>query len=175
MRRTVAISIVLLCCSANASSSPQKTAQELTYCDLARNPSAFSGKRIRVRAIYRYAFEIQRLEAPVCYPEGAKVWLEIGSGIEGSSLKLFRKFPKGEGLVLATFVGTFESGGAYGTFADKHKLTIDQIEKVERMAPSSGKQNAPVWVPKNCQASETTQPGDPSIGQGVIKDGHLSS
>ena len=165
MRITIIISLVFLtnCCAARASNNSQKSSQDVSYCDLAKNPSAFSGKRIRVRAIYRYAFKIQRLEAPACCPEaGSKIWAEIESALEGSSLKLFHKFPKGEGLVLATFAGTFESGGTYGTFADRHKLTVDQIEKVEGIARSSRKQDDPAWVPKNCDASGTTQPKNAS-------------
>jgi len=157
----IIVSIVFLmdCCAVRASSNQQGAAQNVSYCDLAKNPSAFSGKRIRVRAIYRYAFEVQRLEPPACCPEAApKIWVEINAGLEGSSLKLFHKFPKGEGLVLVTFAGTFESGGTYGTFADRHKLTVDQIESVERIARSSRRQDDPPWVPKNCKAPEATQP-----------------
>ena len=149
----IAIVFLMYCSAAQANGDPRETSQEVSYCDLAKNPSAFSGKRIRVRAIYRYAFEIERLEAPICCPEaGAKIWVQIDAALEGKSLKLFHKFPKGEGLVLATFVGTFESGGTYGTFADRHRLTVEQIEKVERTARSAQKQNDPVWVPKNCGA-----------------------
>ena len=128
------------------------SSHEISYCELAQNPSAFSGNRIRVRAVYRYAFEIQRLEAPACCSEAVpKIWVEIDATLEGTSRKLFHKFPKREGLVLATFTGTFESGGTYGTFADRHKFTIDQIENVERIARSSRKQDDPSWVPKNCE------------------------
>lgn len=160
MRTSMTLSIIFLfnCLAMLANSNPQGTPQGVSYCDLAKNPSAFSGKRIRVHAVYRYAFEIQRLEAPGCCPEAApKIWVEIGATLEGSSLKLFNKFPKGEGLVLATFAGTFESGGTYGTFADRHKLTVDHIENVERIARSSRKQDDPAWVPRNCAASGVRQ------------------
>jgi hypothetical protein len=157
--RIVLIVLLLTCCVSWASSNPQETPQDISYCDLAKNPSAFSGKRIRVRAIYRYAFEIQRLEAPMCCPEARpKIWMEINANLEGNSLKLFRKFPKGEGLVFATFIGTFESGGTYGTFADRHKLTVDQIERIERTARSSREQDDPAWAPKNCEAPSAGAP-----------------
>jgi len=156
MRAAINLSIIFLiyCCAMRASSKPQGSSQDVSYCDLAQNPSAFSGKRIHVRAVYRYSFEMQRLEAPACCPEAVpKIWVEINATLEGTSRKLFHKFPKGEGLVLVTFTGTFESGGTYGTFADRHKLTVDQIENVERIARSSKKQDDPSWVPKNCKAS----------------------
>lgn len=156
--RLVIISVVLFlnCYLARATNNPEGTVQEVRFCDLAKNPAAFSGKRIRVRAIYRYAFEIDRLESSTCCPDlGAKIWVEIEPGLEGSSRKFYQRFPKGTGVVLATFAGTFESGGTYGTFADKYKLTVDQIEKVEQTARSSRKQDDPTWVPKNCEASAT--------------------
>jgi len=94
-----------------ATNNPQKNAvQDVSFCELANNPSAFSGKRIRVRGIYRYEFERQRLEAPTCCPASkTKIWMEITSDLDRKSQRLFHRFPK-EGLVLATFVGTFETG-----------------------------------------------------------------
>ena len=129
-------------------------AQEISVCDLARNPGAFSGKRIRVRGIYRYAFEIQHLEPDTCCPNSFPgIWVEVDSGIEGRSLKLFNRFPKGAGLVLGVFTGTFDGPGTYGHFAEKYQLTVDQIEKIERKSHSASKAKNPVWVPKDCRRS----------------------
>jgi hypothetical protein len=149
-------SVVLLvflfsCSTASARENPKDAVQEVSFCDLVKTPSAFSGKRIRVRAIYRYAFEIQRLEPPTCCQEPAvNIWVEIDSELQGKSRRLFSKFPKGQGLVLASFVGRIDSGSAYGTFADRYKLTVDKIDKVERTSRSSRKQDATYWAPKNC-------------------------
>jgi hypothetical protein len=125
--------------------------QEVSYCDLIKSPLSFSGKQIRVRAIYKYGFEIQRLDPPVCCPErGTEIWVETEGNLEGNSRKLFRKFPKGMGLALATFVGTFESGGPYGDGGYPFKLTVDQIEKLEATAKPSPSHD-PAWVPENCE------------------------
>jgi len=133
-----------------------QTTREVNYCELVKNPSAFSGKRIRIRGIYRYALEVQRLEAPLCCSgNSTKIWVEIDADLEGNSAKMFRKFPKDEGLVLATFTGMFETGGSYGTFADRNNLKVDQIDRVEQTKRSSRKQDDPTWVPK-CAA--TSQP-----------------
>ncbi len=155
--RLFILSFLLLNCSpVRAHNNPETMPQEVTYCQLAKDPSAFSGKRIRVRAIYRYMFEIQRLEPPACCPDRMdKTWVEIVSGLEGDSLKQFNKFPKGMGLVLAVFVGRFDAGGPYGDGGYRFKLTVDRIEAVERTSRSSRRQDDPAWVPKNCETSGT--------------------
>src|SRR3954471_22589083 len=100
---------VLLAIGGSAAAPKPEAAHEVPYCDLVKTPQEFAGKRVRVRAIYKYGFEIQRLNSPACCPEReAKIWVEIDSGLEGESLKLYRKFPKGMGLALATFEGKFE-------------------------------------------------------------------
>jgi hypothetical protein len=145
----------LNCRTSQARDTAEPPPQDVTYCQFAKNPSLFSGKRIRIRAVYRYAFEIQRLEPPECCPDSlntSRIWVVINASIKGDSLKHFHEFPKGTGIVLATFVGTLESGGAYGTFADKYELNVDQIQKVEHTARSSRRQDDPAWIPKNCGA-----------------------
>lgn len=143
--------LLLSCADAQVMQNSDDGQLDVSYCDLARRPSEFSGKRIRVRAVYRYAFEIQRLEPPACCPEsGAKISMQIQAPLAGKSVKLFHKFPKGQGLVLATFSGTFESGGPYGTFADRYQLVADQIENLEGTAKSPRKQDNPNWLPRNC-------------------------
>lgn len=140
-------------------SSASPTVQTVTYCDLTKKASAFSGQQVRIRAIYRYAFELQRLEAPECCPEkDGKIWVEIQPSLDHRSEKLFRKFPKGEGVVLATFVGRFESGGTYGTFADRKRLLVEQIESVEKTAPSARRQAAPLWAARDCGESVDSKP-----------------
>jgi hypothetical protein len=66
---------------------------------------------------------------------------------------VYRKFPKGMGLVLATFEGKLESGGPYGDGGYRLKFTVDKIEKLEDKAKASGR-SEPAWVPQNCATSE---------------------
>jgi hypothetical protein len=144
--------LLLNCCVAQATNEPEIAPKEVTYCQLAKDPSPFVGRRLRIRAIYRYGFEIQRLESAVCCPErGAKIWVEMGT-LEEDSQKLLHKFPKGMGLVLAVFVGTFEGGGPYGDGGYRFRLTVDQIEKIESTARASPGHD-PVWVPQNCETT----------------------
>jgi hypothetical protein len=149
--QTVAlIAVLFVATDLRAVDKPESRAKDVSYCDLVKTPQLFSGKRIRVRAIYDYAFEIQSLNQPGCWPtHGDRIWVEIEAELEGSSLKLFRKFPKGMGSALATYEGRFETGQAYGDGGYRSKLTVDKIEKLEATAKASKDKTA--WVPKNCE------------------------
>jgi len=107
----IVLTVLLLNCSVGkAADKPEIAPREVTYCQLVKDPSSLTGKRLRIRAIYRYGFEIQRLEPVVwCSERGVKIWVGMGN-LEESSRKLLHTFPRGMGLALATFVGTFEGG-----------------------------------------------------------------
>lgn len=144
---TALIVIFFACCPMGygAKTSSVRT----SYCTLTSDPSSFVGKHILVRAVYRYGFEIQRLDAPECCPiKKLKIWVEIGS-LDGKSKRLFGKFPKGMGLVLATFSGIFETGGPFGDGGYRYKLTVDKIDLVEAVGhPSEAGQ--PPWSDRDC-------------------------
>jgi hypothetical protein len=84
------------------------------------------------------------------------MWVDFDEELEGSSKKLFHKFPKGMGSVLATFEGTFDGGGPFGDGGYRFKLTVDKIENLENEAKPS-LQHQPAWIP-NCEVSVTTRP-----------------
>ena len=47
------VGVVLLSCwSFEAAKAPKSALQDISYCALVKNPLSFSGRRIRVRAIY---------------------------------------------------------------------------------------------------------------------------
>jgi hypothetical protein len=155
------LALLSLSCSA-AAQEPKSAAQEVSFCDLVKAPEQFSGKRIRVRAIYKYGFEIQRLDSPVCCPErGPAIWVEIDTELGRASRKLLHKFPEGMGLALATFVGTFEGDGPYGDGGYRFKFTVDEIRNLEATARASA-HGEPAWVPKTCGVSEVAQEYKPS-------------
>jgi hypothetical protein len=88
---------------------------------------------------------------PACCAEHeAKIWVEIEAELQGGSLKLYRKFPKGMGLSRATFEGIFEAGGPYGDGGYRLKLIIDKIKELEATAKISTR-HEPAWVPKDCE------------------------
>ena len=102
--------LLLTCCIAWADDQPESPPMEVSYCQLAIDPSAWTGKRIRVRAIYHYGFEFYRLESPHCCQERAtKIWVQTDA-LDGRSERLFRKLDKGMGWALVVFVGRFDVG-----------------------------------------------------------------
>jgi hypothetical protein len=163
MKFVLIVPMILLatCCVAGASKDQEAAAQDVKYCDLTKSPTAFSGKRIRARAIYSYMFEVSRLKPPECCPErDVAIWIDFSEEMDGKSKKLIHSFPKGMGFVLATFSGVLESSGPYGDGGYRFKLTVDRIDKVEHRANPSPSHHPP-WIP-NCEAPEATRPNSPS-------------
>ena len=134
--------------------------QEVTYCQLAKDPSSFLGKRIRVRALYVYGFELQMLKSPVCCPlPELKMGVDFDPAMDDRSEKLFHKLDKGMGFALAVFFGRFEritNVSSQLPSGDRFQLTVDTVEKVERSVRSSGRRKDPSWVPRDCTVSIST-------------------
>jgi len=129
---------------------PSDSVSEITYCQLVKDPSAFVGKRIRIRAVYSYMFEVSRLAQPVCCPTAEiPIRLDFGDDLDSKSQRMLTEFPKGRGFVLATFVGVFEGGKAFGTLGERFRLKVVGIERVEQKANPRGDQK-PSWLPSNC-------------------------
>ena len=124
-----------------------ETMENVSYCQLAKDPNAFSGKRIRIRAIYSYMFEVSSLKSPTCCPDhGALIWVDFD---EEKVNSLLRQLPNGMGTVLAVFVGKIETGRIYGPFGEKVRFVVDRIERVEKRARTN-RNRQPDWFPRNC-------------------------
>jgi hypothetical protein len=130
--------------------STRLSRKNVTYCQLAGDPTKFSGKRIRIQAIYSYLFEVSALRPRTCCAEhDIDIWVDFDSQLEGESKRLFNKFPKGMGFVLAVFVGTIETGDAYGTGQRVH-FFVEHIEEMKQKAnPPQGR--FPAWIPQDCK------------------------
>jgi hypothetical protein len=120
-----------------------------------KDPTAFVGQRIRIRAIYDYGFEVGSLKSPVCCPDkGLHVGVTISSDLDDRSEKLFRRMDKGMGTALATFVGKLDrvkNASSRLPSGDRLELTVDSIERVEKSEVwRQGK--IPTWVPNDCGA-----------------------
>jgi hypothetical protein len=145
--------ILSSCCMTRAGNKPEVVPRDVTHCQLAKDPSAFSGKRIRIRAIYSYMFEVSRPKLPTCCSDhDPQIWVNFDEELEGSSKRLFHKFPEGAEVVLAVFVGKVETGSVYGPFGERVRLVVDRIEKLEKKANPGAGQN-PSWVLQNCEPS----------------------
>jgi len=146
--------VITVCCMPTVGTSTETVPQDVTYAQFARDPSSFSGKRIRIRAIFVYGFELSTLRSSTqCTEHDPPVWVDFDGTLRGKSKKLFDDFPKGMGFVLAKFVGKIETAGPYGT-GQRVRLVVDQIEDVE--AEQNAKRGIPVWVPHNCPSSSKT-------------------
>jgi hypothetical protein len=87
--RLLTLSVFLSnCCLTSPSRKSETVPLDFTYCQLAKDPSAFSGKQIRIRVIYSYMFEVSRLKSPTCCAErDALIWVSSSSLVR---LKLAR-------------------------------------------------------------------------------------
>jgi hypothetical protein len=148
------MALSLGCCVAWARGSRDEAPPlDITYCQLAKDPSAFTGRRIRIRAIYVYGFEVQLLKSPICCPEaGLKLGVELDDGMDDRSEKLFRRLNKGMGVAMAVFVGRLSHVSNVSSqlpSGDRFQLNVDRIEKVEKTASSKRPAKVPKWAP-NC-------------------------
>jgi hypothetical protein len=146
-----------LCFAGQLTNRASGRPEEVTYCQIVKDPSSFFGERKRVRAIYSYMFEISRFKPPACCPDpDVSIWVDFSEEMGKSSKKLLHKFPEGTGFVLATFEGTLQGGGHYGHGQYPFQFTVDRIERLEKKANPSLHHFAD-WIPK-CEASNAAPP-----------------
>lgn len=125
-------------------------AVSVSFCGLLQNPQVFDGKVIRIRAIYRYGFEISSLESPECCPTARKkTALEFGE-LDSRSKKELRKAKRDMGLALGVFVGRFSADGPFGHMGLPYHIAISRVETIERSVGFSG-QKPPGWISQNCE------------------------
>jgi hypothetical protein len=103
----------------------------VTLCDLLRSPEKHNGEEVRVRATYRYGFEVSQLYCLDCADKG-KVWLQIPTDLGNASERSLRKLPEGAGIVNLTVQGVFSSGETYGhENGYRYQIVADKISEVK--------------------------------------------
>ncbi len=108
----------------------------LDLCDLINRPQAFDGKRVTVRASYRYGFEWQEIYCLQCR-HVAKVWLAIPPELPKAVQKSLNRLPKNQGTVNATLTGTFHgSRSAFGDGGYQYQLDLERLEQVNVVSKS---------------------------------------
>jgi hypothetical protein len=159
-RFAIWIVVLVMSVAAWGDDSVASNPQDVDYCQLAKDPSSFTGKRIRVRALYVYGFEVQMLKSPACCPvPEPKMGVDFDPAMDDRSEKLFHKLDKGMGFALAVFVGRFERVSNVSSelpSGDRFQFTVDRIEKVEKSVRSSEPGKNPSWVPRDCVVSTAT-------------------
>jgi hypothetical protein len=124
--RTTLIPVIALLIFGGAAHAQTAT----TLCDLLRNPDKYVGQLVRVRATLRYGFEWEQFYCLDCLDRG-KAWLTMPSDMDNKSDKVFKKMPKGAGIVNVTVVGIFHFGGSYGHLNGyRYELIAQQIRDV---------------------------------------------
>jgi hypothetical protein len=126
-------------------SANSKTASAVSVCDLLSHPSQFANRRVRVKAVYRYSFEVQQLDSITCCPsQHQRIWVEFGD-LNGRSRRLYKRLPTGTGIALVKLGGTFKVGGP---FADGYRLDL-RVERIEGVDASYRS-----WSPRPASAPE---------------------
>lgn len=143
--------LALLVCSFGQVSLGQGSTRSkaIDYCELLRSPTDFDGKKVTVKATYRYGFEWQELFCLPCRDIG-KTWLEIEDDLISSrSRKTLKKLPKDGGTVTAIFTGRFESSkGPFGDGSYRFRFVLNEIEQPELVSKSGFD---PTQFPKDVQ------------------------
>lgn len=123
--------LVACCCYVMRGQSPA-----ISFGELISRPKDFDGKRITVRATYRYGFEWQEL---YCVPSRTtvKVWLAIPPELPKPVQKVLKRLPKHQGTVNATFTGLFHGErSAFGDGGYQFQLDLEKLDQVQIVSKS---------------------------------------
>jgi hypothetical protein len=119
----------------------------VSYCELIRHPAEYDGKRVAVRATYRYGFEWQELFGLKCRDTG-KTWLEFETETAATVRRALSKAPQHQGTLNATFYGTFRgTKGPYGDGGYPFRFDVKSVRAVEVVSKDG-------WAPERLSASE---------------------
>jgi hypothetical protein len=139
----------------------------LDFCEVINRPAVFDGKRVSVRASYRYGFEWQEVYCLECRSL-AKVWLAIPPELPKGVQKNLNRLPKNQGTINATFTGVFHgSRSAFGDGGYQYQLDLESLERVV-VVPKSGA------VPEALPATERAKICHGRL-QGPAPDGKAAS
>jgi hypothetical protein len=159
------VSLLLLCLVMVASplagiaqSQANQSIQDVTFCQLMKDPSAYAGIQIRVRAIFRFVLEESDLEQPECCPDNIFRKMRV-AGPSGNpeypdkftkkTDRLAKRLYKGmSGVALVDLVGRIDRG----------VFSVDRIERIERLSRSSDLDHEPSWVPRDCASRVSEMP-----------------
>ena len=143
MNEILVLFLVLVFCSAAYSQKVENNSEinespiTVNFCDLLNNTMAYSGKLIRVRALYVTEFEKSSLSSPNCpVPDYPYItWVEFDKSFKDCTKKSVRKKlnKMKEGINSdVTFVGSFETEGHFGQL-DMYltQLNVTCVENVQ--------------------------------------------
>ena len=119
--------VLLICPRATRAS---EGSEQVPLCDLVRNPAAYNGLRLSVKAVYSYGYEWQELLCTECRAEG-KIWATFQTDAVGRLRRQLNKAPRDQGIVTGKFTGVFHaSGGPFGDGTFRFEFVIEQAQQV---------------------------------------------
>ncbi len=144
--------------SGAAQSQANQSIQDVNFCQLVKDPSAYAGIQIRLRAIYRFALEESDLEQPECCLDKILMKMRV-AGPSGNpeypdkftkkTDRLAKRLSKGmSGVALVDLVGKLDRG----------VFKVDRIERIVRLSRPSDLDHEPSWAPRNCAYPVTEAP-----------------
>jgi hypothetical protein len=115
------------------------------YCVMIENANEYDLKKVVVKASYRYGEEWQEMFGLKCR-DNQKTHLEyepVTDEAEIEIIRAVRKAPRRQGIINATFYGTFRaSGSPFGDGSYKYKFSVEQIEDITVVSKEG-------WVPES--------------------------
>lgn len=164
LHRIATVACLWCCGFAWAGGRPEESPPlDVTYCQIAKNPSLFTEKRIRIRAIYVDGFEVQLLKSLACCSDPEpKIGVEFNVGVDDRWRSPFRRLDAGMGVAVVVFIGRLshvKNVSSQLPSGDRLQLNVDRIEKVEKSARTKSPSAVPKWVPKDCATSGSVSGG----------------
>jgi len=116
-------------------SSDSKDVPTVAYCDLIRNPDAYSGREVRFTAVYRFGYEWEEFYCLDCWELERRTWGEFDDEVGSCNKRTLRRLTGYEGTFKMTVVGEFQtSRGRYGHMgAFRYQFVVKCVEGAKRL------------------------------------------
>jgi|SRR5215469_14672285 len=140
--------------------SSSKDVPTVAYCDLIRNPDIYSGKLVRISAVYRVGYEWQEFYCLDCFELERRMWVEFDTEESSCPKRVSKRLTKvWEGTFSMTVVGEFQSsGGRYGhENGYRYRFMVKCVEAQKRLLKGGPvpAQVPPAAVKDTCKATPT--------------------
>ena len=139
------IALCVLLAGSAATPAQPRTARgfvsgDVSFCDLVSEPSRYSGRQVRVRAVYRYGFEWAQLYSLHC-SDSPKVWVDVSDSYVHDTPRSIRRRLEGGGpegrTVGVVAVGQIHDGGFGPSGSFPLEFVIDRVESARVLADAS--------------------------------------
>lgn len=134
----ISLFLITSCSTTNLSaqsnnSSKTQTIPSISYCALLKNPKLYSGKTVRIKAVWQFGFETTSLQDRQCIDQ-PKAWLEFADEKQlCPETKKNRTLPKqSDKEADVTVTGRLYGSGRYGHLGDyQFKFVVECMENIK--------------------------------------------